>query len=163
MFVENNRTTSRGDYLYCMSKKSWPLLCSNLLYTMGQDFLITYNHLLRWTKLAQILSIPKLYRKSVLHLLRHTANLYSSRCITYLRLYFGTLSIMKKEVHFKMMFTHFELHWIYIAGALEGHFLLMHLLWEYVSKLLLPQSKCRLVCLSFYSCDINCGIKFGRL
>ena len=25
--------------LCCMSKKSWPILCSNLLYNVGQDFL----------------------------------------------------------------------------------------------------------------------------
>ena len=45
-----------------------------------------------WVRVVQYTECPKIYRKSILHLLKFTANLYLGRCSTYFALNFGTLN-----------------------------------------------------------------------
>ena len=43
--IDKSYMKNLEDYIYyCMSKKSWPILYSKLLYKMGQDFLDIHMH-----------------------------------------------------------------------------------------------------------------------
>ena len=43
LFIKMNKTCTQREYIfYSITKKSWPILYNNLLYEVGQDFLVIW-------------------------------------------------------------------------------------------------------------------------
>ena len=73
-FLEERRV-QRKSYLQAQNDKQTCQICTRIYRPLGRKL----------KKIHIYTECPKIYHKSVLHLLRYTANLYLSRCVTDLR------------------------------------------------------------------------------